>query len=612
VHLHGLDFINYLDDWGVPALATLHLPPEWYDRGVFQLQSRLDLVCVSQSQRGRCPPAARPLLIENGIPIDELPLPARKANYALAMGRICPEKGWDIALDAAARAGTDLILAGEIFPYEAHQIYFAWEIVPRLDSHRRFVGPLGLARKRAVLSAAHCLLAPSLAAETSSLVAMEAVACGTPVIAFPSGALAEIVEDGITGFLVRNIDEMAQAIARSTRIHPEMCRARARQRFSAYRMTDEYLKLYRELARARTPANSAATAHNSAAVEEISSAVLTTYDELKELLPQWLGLWRRCGWTPFESPHWLLSWWKHFGADGRLCVSVLRRRGVLAAVLPFWITGGEDSGAAELLLIGTGVSDSLDALYDPEAKELCAALAAEHLAASAEQWELCDLQELPPESPLLRERLPCHLRSDTSVQSVCPALRLEGSLPGSIPAAMLRRLRYYQRRLRRNANISVESANQQNFEECYADLLALHRARWNARGQPGVLHDPAVAGFHREAARCLMKEGALRLYLLRVDGAAAAAYYGFQWRGRSFYYLGGFDPRFAELNPGTVLVGHAIEQAAGEGSREFCFLRGNEAYKYAWGARDGFSYRRIIRTTSQSESRGTPAYDSGA
>ncbi|NHV87620.1 glycosyltransferase, partial [Escherichia coli] len=82
-----------------------------------------------------------------------------------------------------------LLVAGALYPYPAHVDYFEREVRPLLDATRRFVGPVGFARKRRLLSAARCLLVPSLAAETSSLVAREAAACGTPVVAFPSGAL---------------------------------------------------------------------------------------------------------------------------------------------------------------------------------------------------------------------------------------------------------------------------------------------------------------------------------------------------------------------------------------------------------------------------------------
>src|SRR5262249_25501474 len=132
-----------------------------------------------------------------------------RRNFVLSLGRICPEKGYHLALEAAIAARLPMILAGEIFRYEAHERYYAQEIAPRLNGVRKFIGPVGLARKRRLLSAARCLLVPSLVPETSSLVAMEALACGTPVIAFPSGALAEIVEHGRTGFLVKNETEMA-------------------------------------------------------------------------------------------------------------------------------------------------------------------------------------------------------------------------------------------------------------------------------------------------------------------------------------------------------------------------------------------------------------------
>jgi glycosyltransferase involved in cell wall biosynthesis len=187
--------------------------------------------------------------IPNGVPIAELQGRHAKRGFALALGRICPEKGFHLALDAAALAGVPLLIAGHVFPYPDHQRYFAETIEPRLGPHAHFLGNLDFARKRRFLTAAQCLLMPSLIAETSSLVAMEAIACGTPVIAFPAGALPDIVEPGVTGFLVRDTSEMADAIRAADSIDRERCREIARQRFTLERMVEGYFRYYRDLAR---------------------------------------------------------------------------------------------------------------------------------------------------------------------------------------------------------------------------------------------------------------------------------------------------------------------------------------------------------------------------
>ncbi|MBW3623947.1 MAG: glycosyltransferase family 4 protein [Armatimonadetes bacterium] len=255
IHMHGIDFHEYLPPPGVPALVTLHLPPDWYPDEVYRLD-RPDtyLHCVSASQRRRCPPGVDLLPeIENGVPLDDLYARHAKRNFAFTMGRICPEKNFHTALDAGKRVGVPVLLAGEVFPYEWHMQYFREEIEPRLDHQRRFIGPVGLARKRRLLTAARCLLQPSLAPETSSLVAIESLACGTPVIAFPSGALPDIIEHGKTGFIVQSMEEMADAIQAAGEIDPETCREVARERFSLERMVERYFDAYRQIERKGTP-----------------------------------------------------------------------------------------------------------------------------------------------------------------------------------------------------------------------------------------------------------------------------------------------------------------------------------------------------------------------
>jgi glycosyltransferase involved in cell wall biosynthesis len=251
IHMHSLDFHAYLPPPGPPVLVTLHLPPDWYPREVFYpARPRTWLHCVSASQESSCPGNGALLpYIENGVPLENFRTTVSKRPYVLALGRVCPEKGFHHALDAAKQAGVPAIVAGEIFRYRAHEQYFLDELLPRLDRRsRRFIGPVGPARKRRLLAGARCLLVPSLVPETSCLVAMEAFACGTPVVAFRSGALPEIVDHARTGYLVNDTAGMAAAIARVDRIDPQACREVARRRFSAERMLAGYLERYGRLA----------------------------------------------------------------------------------------------------------------------------------------------------------------------------------------------------------------------------------------------------------------------------------------------------------------------------------------------------------------------------
>lgn len=250
VHMHGIDFQAYLPPPGsVPVLATMHLPPSWYPPDAFtDLPQDVHLQCVSRSQHRACPPGARLLPpIENGVPVAALDCRCRKRRYAVSLGRICPEKNVHVALDAGRRARIPVLLGGQLFPYESHQRYFREQVAPRLDRQRRFIGPVPFRRKRRLLAGARCLLLPTLAPETSSLVAMEALACGTPVIAFPNGAVPEIVEHGVTGFLVRNASEMSEAIDACDAIDPDRCRAVARERFGLESMVGRYFDVYRRL-----------------------------------------------------------------------------------------------------------------------------------------------------------------------------------------------------------------------------------------------------------------------------------------------------------------------------------------------------------------------------
>src|SRR5215469_16948412 len=255
VHLHGIDFLEYLPEPGVPVVVTLHLPLPWYREQTFCL-TRPDtyLVCVSESQREQGPASVKACrVIPNGIRLDHYCPVREKLGYAVALGRVCPEKGFHVALDAASEAGIPLVLAGQVFGYQTHAQYFETMIRPRLKGNHRFIGAVGGHEKNELLARARCLVVPSLVAETSCLVAMEALASGTPVVAFRRGALTEVVEHGSTGLLVDTPSELSQAIIEAGKLSSSLCRERARQNFSATNMVRSYLSLYHELAHRTAP-----------------------------------------------------------------------------------------------------------------------------------------------------------------------------------------------------------------------------------------------------------------------------------------------------------------------------------------------------------------------
>ncbi len=583
LHMHGLDFDRYLPMAGPAVLATLHLPIAWYAREALS-PARHDvfLCCVSKSQHDGLPSWAAPSrVIENGIRVGAFRISKKKRGFVLSLGRICPEKALHEAIDAAQKAGVPLVLAGEVAGWDTHRRYFESEIVPRLSLHHRFIGPVGLARKRRLVSRARCLLVPSRAPETSSLVAMEALASGTPVIAYRSGALSQIVEEGTTGFLVDDVDTMALAIEKTAELSPRVCRSIAETRFSERTMTDKYLSLYEELARSRLGRRSR-RASVALAVEEIhGSAALTAIGE------EWAKLWARSpSATPFQRPEWLLAYARTFAcpdSGAEPWALLVRREDELLALAPFCTRGGP--GGETISLLGDGTSDYLDIVVATHELEGATSRIFDELAARSAQGTTVVLDGLRSGSPLLARAPLSGIRDEAFWREPSPVLSLAATAD-PIPPAMRTRLRDSRRRAERMGEVVFEDSQVEGVGPWLERLFQLHGARWRCRGEEGVLAQARVQSFHRQAVPALAAAGFARIHGLRIGDKHVAAMLVLCDERAAYYYIGGFDPAFAALSPGALLIGHAIDCARTSGAAEVDFLRGSEPYKYRFGAED--------------------------
>jgi len=317
--------------------------------------------------------------------------------------------------------------------------------------------------------------------------------------------------------------------------------------------------------------------------------LVTTTEALESIIPQWEALWRRApGATPFQSPQWLLPWWKHFGVGGELAVVCSAE-----SLAPLYILRDEDSGESLGMFLGTGISDYLDVLTtEGDATPLIAKVG----EITCQMW---DLQQLRPSSTVLTAALPAGWSESREEMEPCPVLSIENAgdeLAGLLSTHARKKLRYYRRLAAREASITYENATHENLDDLLTALYALHAARWQQRGLPGVLADDETQSFHREVARGFLSAGALRMYAMRINERIAAVFYGFAHQGTVYYYLSGYDPALDHLSLGSLLVAHAVESAVREGATTFDFLRGAEEYKYSWGATDRLNHRRQLFT----------------
>jgi glycosyltransferase involved in cell wall biosynthesis len=231
-----------------PVVMTVHgeFTRELRDHYVALAADGVQLVAISDSQRRSAPEVDIATVIHHGIDVAQYPAGAGQGGYVAFLGRMSPDKGADRAIAAARAAGWPIRLAAKVREPEEHR-YFDERIKPLLGPDAVYVGEIGGRAKLDLLANAHALLNPIRWPEPFGLAMIEALACGTPVLTFGEGAAPEIVQDGVSGFLCRDVEDMAAAIDRVPEIDRAACRARVRERFSQDRMLRRHVDLYRQV-----------------------------------------------------------------------------------------------------------------------------------------------------------------------------------------------------------------------------------------------------------------------------------------------------------------------------------------------------------------------------
>jgi glycosyltransferase involved in cell wall biosynthesis len=250
IHFH-VDYLHFplVRRHQVATVTTTHGLLHTHDvKALFEEYHDVPLVSISDDQRVPVPSAAWQATVRHGLPRTLLRPTDAAGGYLAFLGRMSPEKGVDRAIEIAMLANLPLTIAAKIYPEE--QAYFDTTIAPLLAASQglvHFVGEIGGHEKEELLGHARALLFPIGWAEPFGLVMIESLACGTPVIAWRRGSVPEVIDDGVTGFIVDSVDAAVRAVSQLDTIDRRVCRWMFETRFDANRMACEYVKVYEQV-----------------------------------------------------------------------------------------------------------------------------------------------------------------------------------------------------------------------------------------------------------------------------------------------------------------------------------------------------------------------------
>ena len=261
-HAHEFDVIHFHTGYlhfavsrylPVPHITTLHGRLDIPDLvAVYDRFRDIPLNSISNAQRAPITWANWQATVYHGLPKDLFRFYPDRGDYLAFLGRISPEKGIECAIEIAKRVGMPLKIAAKVD--RADRRYFKRAVEPLLNqSGLEWIGEISDEEKNKFLGNAYALLFPIDWPEPFGLVMIEAMACGTPVIAYRAGSVPEVMEDRVTGFVVTEVDAAVEAVRRVPALRREACRKVFEKRFTATRMANDYLRVYEQIVRQRRP-----------------------------------------------------------------------------------------------------------------------------------------------------------------------------------------------------------------------------------------------------------------------------------------------------------------------------------------------------------------------
>jgi len=320
--------------------------------------------------------------------------------------------------------------------------------------------------------------------------------------------------------------------------------------------------------------------------------VIDSEEGLIEIAQEWSNLLPRShNDTIFLTFEWLSTWWKHFKDNRELRVLTARNEdGELIGIAPLMIYRRRLLSLLSLKVmefLGSGHSDYLDFILLKGREEEILGAFFRYLREHGDEWDLLDLVDIPEDSMTLRYVRKLTLKHMDRIENVCPYITLPKSWDSfllSLPKKRRRNFQYYLRRLKRDFSFQFGTVGGGDLQEKIDRLYSLHESRWRTKGTLGVFSDRKFAQFHRDIILKSFERGWLRLYYISLNGNIVSVLYAFRYGQRICYYQSGFDPEYSKYSLGTITIGCCIESAISEGVKEFDFLRGDEPYKYDWGA----------------------------